>query len=440
MTKNALEEVGHAGARVREKRISAGIKQAELASQVGISPSYLNLIEHNRRRIGGKLLSELAGALAVDTQFLSDGAEADLIASLHDVSVEKVASDTLGQEAGRIEEFAEKFPGWARMIAMQRGRISQLQSIIDGLNDRLTHDPVLSETMHDVLSTASAIRSTASILVATPDIDADWRQRFHSNIDAESRRLAETSAAMAEHFEHLTHSSATYVTPLESTQALFARFAYHFPTIEADGVAAIDDILASEELQGGETERMVRGALTDYAHRAAKLSVEDAFNALRKNGLAALDQLSFAYAMPLDDVLLRLGELPHNPEFPEMGCVQTDGAGALLVRNQIAGFTIPRFGAACNLWPVFTALATPGQAMQGAVKTNEGVCFSTYSIAIRMQPPSFDAAPVYRSTMLIVAGGREDHAHDIGPACRVCPKHECDARREPSILDSFAAL
>jgi transcriptional regulator with XRE-family HTH domain len=52
--------------------------QASLAQAVGISPSYLNLIEHNRRRIGGKLLTDLARALGVDPSSLADGADRDI--------------------------------------------------------------------------------------------------------------------------------------------------------------------------------------------------------------------------------------------------------------------------------------------------------------------------------------------------------------------------
>ncbi|MBV1903463.1 MAG: helix-turn-helix domain-containing protein, partial [Marinosulfonomonas sp.] len=44
------------GNRIRERRIQIGLRQSALAKAVGISASYLNLIEHNRRRIGGKLL------------------------------------------------------------------------------------------------------------------------------------------------------------------------------------------------------------------------------------------------------------------------------------------------------------------------------------------------------------------------------------------------
>ena len=428
-----------AGSRVRERRIAAGMKQADLADKAGISPSYLNLIEHNKRRIGGKLLVTFAQTLGVDPQFLSNGADASLIENLHDASLDRAAQNTLGDEARRIEEFAEKFPGWAQLISVQRERIAQLEGLIDGLNDRLTHDPVLSETMHDVLSTASAIRSTASILVATPDIDAEWRQRFHANIDTESRRLAETSAAMAEHFEHLTQSSATYVTPLQATQALFDAHAHHFPQIEANGADGIALVLDEAAALSTESMRMVRAALQAYASRALVFPMDELTGRLKTQGFSDVIQIATDHGGSLEDLLIRLAELPHDPELPDMGVVQVDGAGALIKRKDLAAFPIPRFGAACNLWPVFATLAAPNHAIKRRVRSSEGANFTTYSIANVAQAPSFDAPPVYRATMLIVADSPDHSEIDIGPACRVCPYQSCDARREPSIVDSLAA-
>ncbi|NRB02999.1 MAG: helix-turn-helix transcriptional regulator, partial [Rhodobacteraceae bacterium] len=83
MTREALT-----GSRIREKRIMAKLKQAELARQANISASYLNLIEHNRRRIGGKVLLSIAAALEVDPSDLTEGAEAQLLATL------RAAADT----------------------------------------------------------------------------------------------------------------------------------------------------------------------------------------------------------------------------------------------------------------------------------------------------------------------------------------------------------
>ena len=51
------------GTRIRERRLSLGRRQTEVARHADISAAYLNLIEHNRRPVGEALLSRLAEAL-----------------------------------------------------------------------------------------------------------------------------------------------------------------------------------------------------------------------------------------------------------------------------------------------------------------------------------------------------------------------------------------
>jgi transcriptional regulator with XRE-family HTH domain len=178
------------GTRIRDRRLLMGMKQSALAEAAGISPSYLNLIEHNRRRIGGKLLIGLARALGVEPGVLSDGADA----TIHDTL--RAAAHGLGEararrpETDRIDDLAARFPGWTGLIAQQRKRIGDLEAAVEGLRDRLAHDPVLAEAMHEVLSSAAAIRSTADILVREADLDPAWRGRFHRNLHEEAERLS----------------------------------------------------------------------------------------------------------------------------------------------------------------------------------------------------------------------------------------------------------
>lgn len=164
------------GSRIRERRQIAGLRQAELARLAGISASYLNLIEHNRRRIGGKLLVDIASALSVEPSVLTQGIEATLVSALREA-----ADDAVGQQAevDGLEEFAGRFPGWAGVLAQMHRRVVSLERNVEILSDRLTHDPHLAASMHEVLSTAAAIRSTAAILADTEDIEAEWRERFH---------------------------------------------------------------------------------------------------------------------------------------------------------------------------------------------------------------------------------------------------------------------
>ena len=95
------------GSRIRERRLILGMRQAELARAAGISASYPNLIEHNRRRIGGKLLGGIAQVLGVEPSMLSEGAEAALIASLREAAAD---SGVHVAELDRADELAGRLP------------------------------------------------------------------------------------------------------------------------------------------------------------------------------------------------------------------------------------------------------------------------------------------------------------------------------------------
>ena len=64
------------GSRLRERRLALGMRQADLAAAAGISASYLNLIEHNRRRVAGDVLIRLAQVLGVEVGALEAGSAA----------------------------------------------------------------------------------------------------------------------------------------------------------------------------------------------------------------------------------------------------------------------------------------------------------------------------------------------------------------------------
>jgi len=112
------------GARIRRRRLDRGVKQADLARACGISPSYLNLIEHDRRRIGGKLLADIAEALDVTPDRLRVGADAGEIAALRAAAAD---APEVPAELDAAEDFAARFPGWAGLVAAQARRIATLQ-------------------------------------------------------------------------------------------------------------------------------------------------------------------------------------------------------------------------------------------------------------------------------------------------------------------------
>jgi predicted transcriptional regulator len=116
--------------------------------------------------------------------------------------------------------------------------------------------------------------------------------------------------------------------------------------------------------------------------------------------------------------------------------VIADAAGAIVFRRPLQGFPLPRHEAACPLWPLFAALSRPAQPV-GAVVEMPGLAprrVRAVAVAMPTGPLSFSAEPVIRSTMLLTPAPGAVEARPVGPTCRICPREDCRARREPSIL------
>ncbi len=59
------------GYKVKSKRRSLGITQADMSKKLSISPSYLNLIESGKRKINVDLLLKLANELGIEISDIS---------------------------------------------------------------------------------------------------------------------------------------------------------------------------------------------------------------------------------------------------------------------------------------------------------------------------------------------------------------------------------
>ncbi|WP_420586525.1 short-chain fatty acyl-CoA regulator family protein [Ruegeria sp.] len=421
------------GSRIRERRQIAGLRQAALARQVGISASYLNLIEHNRRRIGGKLLVDIAGALAVEPSVLTQGIEATLISALREA-----AADAVGQQAelDALEEFAGRFPGWAGVLAQMHRRVVSLERTVETLSDRLTHDPHLAASMHEVLSTAAAIRSTAAILADTQEIEPQWRDRFHSNLHQDAERLAESSKSLVAYLDDSDSAEDRRGVPLEDVEAFFDANGHHFPQIELGGESEDIDLTA---LESQSAKSLTQDFLRLYADDARAMPLDRVQDALAESALDPL-QLAARFSVDLATVLRRLAALPDGYLGRPTGLVVCDASGSILFTKSVSGFAMPRFGEACPLWPLFQALNRPLVPIRQRVVQlgRTAAVFDCYAYAWPQSAAIYDEGPVYRSVMLVRSV--EDVVQDtqsvarVGPSCRVCPHSECRSRREPSIL------
>ncbi len=421
------------GSRIRERRQISGLRQAQLARQVGISASYLNLIEHNRRRIGGKLLVDIAAALSVEPSVLTQGIEATLIAALREA-----AADAVGQKAevDALDEFAGRFPGWAGVLAQMHRRVVSLERTVETLSDRLTHDPQLAASMHEVLSTAAAIRSTAAILAEPGELDAEWRDRFHRNLHQDAERLAESSKALVAYLDESESPGDRRGLPMEEVEAFLDQHGFHLPELE-DGQDA--DAQVQGALRSAASRAVARQVLEQYAADAKAIPLAEISKAVSEDGIDPL-KLAARFSVDLPVVLRRLAFLPESVLPQPAGLALCDSSGSILFFKQIPGFAMPRHGDACPLWPVFSALTRPLVPVRSRVRLLGRTVaeFDCFAMAWPQRVSAFGQEPVYRSVMLVLPVGEDTAAAgttvQIGASCRICPKKHCQSRREPSIL------
>ncbi len=429
-----------AGSRIRERRVMTGLRQAELARLVGISGSYLNLIEHNRRRIGGKLLVDIAQALNVEASALSEGAEAALVSALREAAVE---ADGLTPELERGDEFAGRFPGWAALIADQHRRLRSLERTTATLTDRLTHDPHLATSVHEMLTMVTAIRSTAGILAETKEIEPEWRNRFQRNLNEDSKRLAESTEQLVAYLDDAGDAAASMTLPMEEVEALLKQQGFRFDSLVSATDAQLREFVANQAVLTSDASRDMANTMVQQMCNDARLLPVELMRGFLAAGQVEPAQIATHTGVALSTVLRRLAMVSDELLDMPLGLVVSDAAGTLMLRKPVDGFAVPRFSAACPKWPLFQALSRPMQALRQTVTVSgrDARRFECFAVSEPIGAWQVNIAPLYHSYMLIIpqdGGGEADR--DVGSTCRVCPRSDCEGRREPSLLARTGAV
>lgn len=437
------------GTRIRTLRTARRLGQADLARLAGISASYLNLIEHNRRRAGPGLLAALAQALGVPASALAEGGGDSLLDGLRAAAARLAATPTTtGQpapEADRAEEFAGRFPGWAALVARLDARLEAQERTIERLADRMAHDPNLSAALHEIVSAVTAVQSTAAILAESDDLSAEWRARFHGNIHRDSLRLADAAEALVAFLDASVEPSAL-ASPAEELDGWLAGQGYHVVAVETAGSGDWQALIDSQpELASAGARALAAGWLAQARADAQALPLARLAPMLTAmfapGGRFAPEDLARSFGTGLATVFRRLATLPALPGVPRFGLAVCDSAGALTFRRPIDGFSPPRSVAACPLWPLFQALRGSDPPLRQVLEfgARPPVRLLAHAVAGAPDPLRFDAGPLRQATMLLTpaaaAGvGATEPALPVGSTCRICPRPACEARREPSIV------
>jgi predicted transcriptional regulator/transcriptional regulator with XRE-family HTH domain len=218
------------GQRIRARRQHLRLTQAALARQVGVSPSYLNLIERNRRSVGGSLLHRIAAALDLDSRALAGTEEARLIAELVEIGADPAIGE-LGLSTEEAREIVATSPGAARtMLSLYRACRNARQQA-DLLAERLGESSFLGAAGQQIVSLVTAIRSFSGILHDYGDLSENERSRFVERLADDSERLAMLASAT---FELVGGRGAHGLkpAPMEEVEDFFSDRANYFPALE----------------------------------------------------------------------------------------------------------------------------------------------------------------------------------------------------------------
>ncbi|MEM7743336.1 MAG: short-chain fatty acyl-CoA regulator family protein [Pseudomonadota bacterium] len=457
------------GARIRERRRQLGVTQAEMARRIGISASYLNLIEGNRRRITGNLLHRTAAELGVSVDDLGGARERRLAEDLAEIAATPGLT-RLGAETEQTGEFVGRFPGWARTVAALAGSERAAEARVRALAERLSHDPFLGETVHRMLTRTAAVRSAAEILEDYSDMSDEERKRFSGIVLSEAKVLSEVGETLAHYFDGLD-ASDRMLTPIDEVDRLFVAHQNHFEELEA-AASSIDARLTETTVseRGAAATELVRTALEDviadfvnqhpqiqtaagraratrtlqqYAARAVMMPMGQFARVARTMEYDA-EMLAEHFRVPLPSVLRRLPAIPREAGFAGFGYVRVNASGSLLEAQIVDGLIVPRHAPPCPLWILFSAQRSPERMVrQRAVFTN-GEAFVFVAKAHVVGRASFDMPQHYVTDMLVVptaiAGltvygpGSELTSEDVGPACRICARSQCPHRVEDPFL------
>ena len=103
------------GGKVRSLRRREQLTQVQLAQRLGVSPSYLNLIESNRRPLPAALLIRLTQIFGVDVQAFATDQDAKVVSDLLEAFSDPVF-EAYELSAMEMREMVSASPALARAV------------------------------------------------------------------------------------------------------------------------------------------------------------------------------------------------------------------------------------------------------------------------------------------------------------------------------------
>ena len=437
------------GRTVRRLRSERGLSQQALATRLGISASYLNLIEHDQRAVTASLLIKLAETLRVDLGQLSGTQERQQELGLR----EAFAVPLLGADAvpeAEIAAMAGASPNAARAvlalyrawrvaredasgIALPSGRRVLLpnEEARDFFDDHANHFPTLEAAADEVSSAlgrvapaemnhaiAERLRHTHGLTVTVMAMDGALRR-----YDPVTRGLALS--------ENLPRESRGF------------HMAFQLVLLEARD--AVETLVRAANPTSPEAGMLIRIGLLNYT-AGALLMPYDAFLASARSLRHDMEAMAARFGVSFEQACNRLSTLqrPGARGVPFF-FLRVDPAGNVSKRFSAAGYPFARYGGSCPRWIVHNAFARPGSVLVQVAELPDGAAYLCFARAVTRPAGKWgEPKPVH----VIAMGCALTHAEDvvyadgldlerskvgIGLSCRLCDRPDCRSRAFPPL-------
>ena len=448
------------GARVRAVRRKEGLTQAELARRLGISASYLNLIEHDQRTLTADLLLAVAQILPVDLATLGGKTEERLSADLMEAFSDPFF-DGHNLLSTEVRDMAEQSPNVARAVLALYEGWQTARSVNETLAMRMYADQDLpgvaasrlpSEEVNDFvqqhMNFFPELEEAAEWLWKSADLQGDLGNGLvrllqrEMNVTVQVRQSAARSVPLRRYdperkvlhlSEALSAHSRRFQTAVQLGLLLFA------DVIER---LADDAVLTSHE-----SRALARLVLANYFAAAVVMPYTPFLETARAERYD-IELLGNRYGAGFEQVCHRLTTLQRpGQEGVPLHFVRVDLAGNISKHFSASGIRFARFSGACPRWNIHAAFLTPGLIRTQLSRMPDGSTFFCLARTVPKGRGGYHGShtvhaiglgcDVKFAPDLVYADGmdlqRLDAAVPVGVTCRLCERTDCEQRAFPSL-------
>lgn len=436
--------------------------QAELARRLGISASYLNLIEHNQRPLTAQLLIALAQEFQLELSDFAADDDQRLTAHLLEAFSDPVFEQHPLNSAD-VRELAGSSPSVARAVL---ALYEQFQAARESLAELAEESYAQQEN-----ATTSPMRTD---VLPSEEVN-DFIQRHMNYFDelevlaeqlwAEARlRRGGRFAGMAEWLERqgigvqLTSGEDRIVRRYDRDLRRIGLSEALPPSSRnfqlATQIALISHHEQLEELTDpdpgltSESSRTLARLVLAHYFAGAVLMPYESFWRSAVSQRYDVELLANRYGTSFEQVFHRLTTLRRpEAEGVPFHMLRVDIAGNISKRFSASGIRFARFSGACPRWNVFRSFQTPGMIRVQLSIMPDGAKYFCLARTVAHGRGGYSApratlavglgCPLDYASELVYADGidltDEDGMLQVGVTCRLCDRRDCEQRVLPSL-------